>query len=94
MIKYLSPVGAWALAFGCAVGWGAFIMPGTTFLPVAGPLGSVIGLGLGALIMMLIAVNFSKVITRYPGPGGSYTYASKVLGNDHGFVCAWMLLLA
>ena len=94
MIKYLSPMGAWALAFGCAVGWGAFIMPGTTFLPVAGPLGSVIGLGLGALIMMLIAVNFSKVITRYPGPGGSYTYASKVLGNDHGFVCAWMLLLA
>jgi hypothetical protein len=37
--KYLSPLGVWALAFGCAVGWGAFVMPGTTFLPIAGPWG-------------------------------------------------------
>jgi len=34
--RYLSPFSAWALSFGCAVGWGAFIMPGTTFLPIAG----------------------------------------------------------
>ena len=94
MIKYLSPAGAWAFAFGCAVGWGSFVMPGTTFLPTAGPLGTVIGLVIGALIMVVIGVNYSKLISRYPGPGGSYTYASKVLGNDHGFVCAWMLLLA
>lgn len=33
--KYISPFGVWALAFGCAVGWGAFVMPGTTFLPIA-----------------------------------------------------------
>ena len=55
---YLSPLGAWALAFGCAVGWGAFVMPGTTFLPIAGPLGTVIGIGAGALIMLLIGVNY------------------------------------
>ena len=45
---YLSTLGAVSLAFGCAVGCGAFVMPGTTFLPVAGPLGTLIGLGVGA----------------------------------------------
>ena len=45
--KYLSALGAWALAFGCSVGWGAFVMPGTTFLPIAGPVGTVIGVGIG-----------------------------------------------
>ncbi|MCR4576276.1 MAG: hypothetical protein K5787_21165 [Lentisphaeria bacterium] len=39
---YLSPLGVWSLALGCAVGWGAFVMPGTTFLPIAGPLGTAI----------------------------------------------------
>ena len=42
LLKYLSPVGAWALAFGCSVGWGSFVMPGTTFLPLAGPIGTTV----------------------------------------------------
>ena len=33
---YLSPLTVVALSFGYAVGWGAFVMPGTTFLPNAG----------------------------------------------------------
>lgn len=93
MSKYLSPLAAWALSFGCAVGWGAFVMPGTNFLPVAGPLGSAIGLVVCALIMIIIGVNYSALMAKYPGPGGSYTFASKLLGSDHGFICAWMLLL-
>ncbi len=91
--KYLSPLGAWALAFGCAVGWGAFVMPGTTFLPMAGPLGSVLGLLIGAGIMLLIGVNYHHLMQRYPDAGGSYTFAKNVFGGDHGFLCAWMLLL-
>ena len=91
--RYLSPLGAWALAFGCAVGWGAFVMPGTTFLPIAGPWGSVIGLFIGAAIMLIIGMSYHFLIQRYPDAGGSYTYAAKALGSDHGFLCAWMLIL-
>ena len=91
--KYLSPLGAWALAFGCSVGWGAFVMPGTVFLPNAGPLGAVIGLLIGAAVMLVIGVNYRTLMARYPDGGGSYTFAGKVLGSDHGFMCAWMLLL-
>ena len=40
--KKLSPVNVWALALGCIIGWGAFVMPGNTFLGKAGPLGTAI----------------------------------------------------
>lgn len=91
--KYLSPLAVWALAFGCAVGWGAFVMPGTTFLPIAGPWGSVIGLFIGAAIMLVIGVSYRFLMGRYPDAGGAYTYTAKALGSDHGFLCAWMLIL-
>lgn len=40
--RHLSMFAVWGLSFGYAVGWGAFVMPGATFLPDAGPLGTVI----------------------------------------------------
>ena len=91
--KYLSALGAWALAFGCAVGWGSFVMPGNTFLPLAGPLGSALGLGLGAVVMLIIAVNYHFLMNRYPDAGGTYTYTKKSFGYDHGFLSAWFLIL-
>ena len=56
--RYLSPLDVWAMAFGVMVGWGTFVMPGTTFLPVAGPAGTIIALLIGMLIMLVIAKNF------------------------------------
>ena len=91
--RYLSPLSAWALSFGCAVGWGVFVMPGTTFLPVAGPLGTLIGLGVGAVIMFLVGMNYHFLIMRYPGAGGAYDYVKNVCGYDHGYLCAWFLIL-
>ncbi|MBO4692975.1 MAG: amino acid permease [Clostridia bacterium] len=91
--KYLSPLSVWALAFGCSVGWGAFVMPGTTFLPLAGPLGTAIGIFLGAVVMLIIGVNYYLLMKRHTSPGGAYTYAGAALGRDHGFLCAWLLLL-
>ena len=46
-LRPLSLLAAWAMSFGCAIGWGAFVVPSTTFLPAAGPVGSVIGLAIG-----------------------------------------------
>ena len=69
---YLSTLGAVSLAFGCAVGWGSFVMPGTTFLPVAGPLGTLIGLGVGAAVMFLVGRNYHYLIQKFPEAGGSW----------------------
>jgi CheY-like chemotaxis protein len=91
--QYLSPLGALALSFGYAVGWGAFIMPGTTFLPGAGPLGTLIGVLFGGAAMVIFAVNYHRLTCRYPGTGGAFTFARKVFGEDHGFLIAWFLWL-
>ena len=93
MGKYLSALSAWALSFGCAVGWGAFVMPGTTFLPVAGPLGTLVGLGLGAVAMFVIGRNYHYLIRKYPDAGGAYGYVKRVCGEDHGYICGWFLIL-
>ena len=37
--RYLSGADVWVLSLGCIIGWGVFMMPGTTFLPAAGPTG-------------------------------------------------------
>ena len=93
MTKYLSPLGAWALAFGCAIGWSSFVMPGTSFLPIAGPLGTILGLLIGSVFITIISYNYSRLVQRYPDAGGAYRYTKQVLGSDHGFLCAWMLIL-
>ena len=72
--RYLSPTDVWAMAFGCMVGWGVFAMPGTTFLPVAGPAGTIIAMLIGTAIMLIIGSNFSYLMGRSSMTGGVYTY--------------------
>ena len=91
--KFLTPLNVWALSFCCCVGWGSFIMPGTTFLPFAGPVGTVIAMSLGAVVMIIIAANYHYMIEHYPDEGGVFTYTKKILGYDHALLCAWALWL-
>ena len=93
-MRHLSMLGAWALAFGCAVGSDAFVMPWNDFLPKAGPLGTVLGIFIGSLIMTIVAWNFHYMMNRQPGPGGTYAYASAAFGHDHGFLCGVFLAFA
>ena len=81
--RYLSKMDVWGIAFGCMVGWGVFAMPGTTFLPVAGPAGTVISMLLGMVIMLVIGCNISYLMGRSPMTGGLYTYTKEAFGRDH-----------
>ena len=92
--KYLTPISTWALSFGCAVGWGAFVMPGTRFLPSAGPAGTALGILSGALVMYFIGRNYYYLMRIYPDAGGALTYATRCFGFDHGFFSSWFLILA
>lgn len=83
-----------AYAFGCAVGWGAFMMPSNIFLPEAGPLGSVVGIVLSAVMIFVIGKCTSYMAKKYPTEAGIHVYISKSLGADHGFLSAWAILLA
>ena len=86
--KKLSPVNVWALALGCIIGWGAFVMPGNTFLGKAGPLGTAIAMGIAIIIMIVIAFNYNYMINKYPVAGGEFTYTQKAFGSNHAFICS------
>ena len=90
---YLTPLAVIALSFGYAVGWGSFVMPGTVFLPGAGPAGTVIGILLGAAAIAVFAFNYHRMLQRVPGPGGAVSFTVKAFGSDHGFLLAWFLWL-
>ena len=92
--KKLSPVNVWSLALGCIIGWGAFVMPGNTFLGKAGPLGTAIAMSIAALIMIVISFNYNFMINKYPVAGGEFTYTQKAFGKTHAFVCSWFLGLS
>ena len=93
LTPYLGMFGFWGLAFGCAVGQGAFVMPGSTFLPIAGPIGTAVGIAAGALVMIVLAYNYHYLMNRFPDSGGTYTYTKNCFGYDHGFLSAWFLIL-
>lgn len=82
----------WALALGAIIGWGCFVMPGTLFLPNAGP-SAIIGLLLGGLAMSVIAFSYGYCIKKYPLSGGEFVYADASFGKKHAFACGWMIVL-
>ena len=92
--RYLSGLDVWAMAFGCMVGWGAFVMPGTSFLPVAGPAGTVLAMVIGLAVMLLIGCSVSYLMNRSPRTGGVYSYTKEAFGRDHAFLCSWFLCLS
>lgn len=92
--KKLSPVNVWSLALGCIIGWGAFVMPGNTFLKNAGPLGTAVAMLIAAVIMIVIAFNYNFMIQKYPVAGGEFTYTQQAFGKTNGFICAWFLGLS
>ena len=92
--RSFSALNAWALAFGCIIGWGAYVMPGDSFLGAAGPIGTVIGIGISALLMILISLNYHYMVQRCPLAGGEFQYTMKLFGRKHAFICSWFLALA
>lgn len=94
LAKKLSPLNVWALAFGCIIGFGAFILPGTSFLPGSGPLGTAIAMAVGAIIMIVISFNYGYMIRHFALAGGEYIYANEAFGKHHAFICAWFLGLS
>lgn len=92
--KELSPLSVCALAFGCIIGLGAFVMPGNTFLPRSGPLGTALGMLVASGIMIVIACNYHFMIKRFPVAGGGFIFAKHSFGDRHAFFCGWFLVLS
>ncbi|RIU94931.1 APC family permease [Oceanobacillus picturae] len=90
--KSLKAHWVWAIALGSSIGWGAFVQP-TTWMTTAGPMGVILGFGIGAILMMLIAVSYGFLIKSFPVSGGEFAYAFISLGRTHAFISGWFLTL-
>ncbi|MGX8699079.1 MAG: amino acid permease, partial [bacterium] len=90
---YLSPLAVWALSVGSAIGWGSLVVTSRTYLSQAGPLGSVLGLLIGFIMMLFVANHYHVLANRYPGTGGMYNYVKHVFGYDRAFLVFWFLFL-
>ena len=90
--RCLNPWHSGALALGCMIGWGCFVLPGD-FLVTAGPVGATIGITLGGLLMILISCSYGLMVTRFPFAGGEFVYAYVTAGPHHAYVCGWFLTL-
>ena len=93
LTPYLSPLSAWALSIGAAVGWGSLVVTSTSFLGEAGLAGSIVGLLIGVVAMVFIARNYSFMMNLYPDSGGIYTYVKSTFGYDRAYLASWFLIL-
>lgn len=92
--RVMRPVDVWGLALGAIIGWGCFVLPGTAFLPKAGPGGTAMGMLIGAILIIVIAVSYGYLIRKFPISGGEFIYAKEAFGKRNAFVCGWAMILA
>lgn len=90
--KCLKPQWVWAIAFGSAIGWGSFVLP-ADWIGMAGPMGAILGLTIGAVLMIVIGVSYGFLIKIYPVTGGGFSYSYLGFGRTHAFFCGWFLTL-
>ncbi len=90
---YLSPLAVWALSVGSAIGWGSLVVTSSSYLSQAGPQGSVIGLLVGFVMMLMVANHYHYLANRYPGSGGLYDYIKHIFGYDRAFLVSWFMFL-
>ena len=89
--RHLSAPGAWAYSIGTSVGWGSLVVTASAYLGQAGPLGSTVGLVIGAVVMILVACCYSYMMRAFPEAGGAYAFTRGIFGYDYGFLAAWFM---
>ena len=92
--KKISPLNAWAFSFACMIGWAAFVMPATSFLPTGGIPGSVLAFLASGASMSIIAVNYHFLGNIETGTNGIFRPVEQTLGKAHAFAAYWAIGLA
>ena len=90
---YLSPLAVWALSVGSAIGWGSLVVTSKNYLSQSGPLGSILGLLIGFVMLLMVANHYHFLANRYPGTGGLYNYVKYIFGYDRAFLVGWFMFL-
>jgi len=82
-----------SFSFGVIVGVGWIVLLGQ-WLQAGGPLGAIIGFGLGGAMMALIGLCYAETATMFPRSGGEMVFAFGGFGSRAAYVVGWALVLA
>lgn len=77
--------GSLGVVVGSAIGWGSLVVTSRSYLSQAGPMGSILGLVIGFVMMLMVSSHYHFLSNRYPGTGGPYHYVKQLFGFD--FAC-------
>ncbi|NGP45138.1 APC family permease [Bacillaceae bacterium SIJ1] len=91
--KTLKPHWVVAIAFGSAIGWGAFVLP-ADWMREAGPMGVILGVLIGALLVMVIAVSYGFLVEKFPVSGGEFVFTYLGFGRINAYICGWFVTLS
>ena len=83
----LSEKFVWAIAYGSCIGWGAFILPGD-WIKQSGPIAASIGIVIGALLMILIAVSYGALV-EISSIRGAFAFSFLSFGRYVSFFSSW-----
>lgn len=90
LTKTLTPLQLFLIAFGAAIGVGWIIVVGE-WLGQAGPLGTALGFGAGALVISLVCLCYGELAALFPVAGGEIVYCYEIYGPRTGFLIGWFL---
>ena len=81
-----------ALSLGAIVGVGWVVVLGD-WLRQAGPVGAMLGLAAGGLVVCVIGLCYAEMGTTLPTSGGEVAFAYEVFGARASFLVGWLLAL-
>ena len=93
LARKLSLANYFALGFGTMIGTGWVVLM-DDWLGRGGPLGAMLGFGLGGLLLLPVGYIYGQWVRRLPDAAGEAAYTAQVFPPLVSYVTGWMMLLA
>jgi basic amino acid/polyamine antiporter, APA family len=93
LARKLSLANYFALGFGAMIGTGWVILM-DDWLGRGGPLGAMLGFGLGGILLLPIGYIYGQWVRRLPDAAGEAAYTAQVFPPFASYITGWIMLLA
>jgi amino acid transporter len=93
LARKLSLANYFALGFGTMIGTGWVVLM-DDWLGRGGPLGAMLGFGIGGLLLLPVGYIYGQWVRRLPDAAGEAAYTAQVFSPLVSYLTGWMMLLA
>lgn len=93
LARKLSLANYFALGFGTMIGTGWVVLM-DDWLGRGGPLGAMLGFGIGGLLLLPVGYIYGQWVRRLPDAAGEAAYTAQVFSPLVSYMTGWMMLLA